>query len=198
MSKLETLLKLKDKHEFNWYIYQMGSLLHLPTSAIEQAFELRMFIKEQKQRIGFSYICIDAACIYAACKTDTETVVSLRELATVTWNCTVKDIGRCYKKLMKDIWKPKVVKASTCSLTSDYVYRLCPKLGITDYKRIAHMKRCIDYIQQQMENNLAKRFNILSVIVAVIAYFNPRIKKKHDMYSNTYIYCYTKKLFTRN
>ena len=39
------------------------------------------------------------------------------------------------------------------------------------------MKRCIDYIQQQMENNIAKRFNILSVIVAVIAYINSRIKK---------------------
>ena len=77
-----------------------------------------MFIKEQKHRIGFSYNFIDAASIYAVCKTDTETVVSLRELATVAWNYTVKDIDRCYKKLMKDIWKPKVVKASTSSLTS--------------------------------------------------------------------------------
>ena len=66
---------------------------------------------------------------------------TFKEISAVTSNCTIKEIGRCYKIIRKTLVSSNATSGISASSSSDLIVRFCSKLNLSK-----EVRKLADYI----------------------------------------------------
>jgi len=104
-------------------IHDMADRINLSSSIIDRAKALFMKIRFEYKLKGWGYDTIVSACLYIACRQE-QVPRTFKEICAIS-NVNKRDIGRCFKVIMK-ILEPLDVITS-----NDFMPRFCANLDLS-------------------------------------------------------------------